>query len=86
MSWINVLNSFHTNNKSESEVKRFNNENKRLMQDNIENGKFIETLINYSNKKKEVFKGNNWVDVSNKTTQTTEITKQWVRKQSSHFK
>lgn len=56
------------------------------MQDNIENGKFIETLINCSTKKKEVFKGNNWVDVSNKTTQTTEIKKQWIRKQSSHFK
>ena len=86
-NYINdALESFNTNNMKdfqsnkndeekiknlESEIKRLNYDNERLDQENIEKGKFIENLINYSTKEKDTPNGNNWVDVSNKFVQST---------------
>ena len=48
----------------ESEIKRSNYENERLIQENISKGKIIESLISCSTKEKDVPHGKNWVDVS----------------------
>ena len=55
----------------ESEIKRLNYENERLNQENIEKGKLIENLISYSTKEKDTLNGNNWVDISSKSAQST---------------
>ena len=53
------------------EIKQLNYENERLNQENIKKGKFIESLISYSTKEKDVRNGNDFVDVSNKSAQAT---------------
>ena len=80
-----ILNSFNTNNMKhsksnksdeekirslESEIKRLNYENWRLIQENIWKGKSTESLINCSIKEKDVLYRNNWVDMWSKSNQT----------------